>query len=105
MVAGIWVKEDPFSPKLDLAIRDWGRSNPALSREVAAIDDLRIDLLTRAFLAMGYAQDESTVRARITYFHQIGYYTLSFKEKLSDRLRLQPLYGQVLVGPRALDEQ
>jgi AcrR family transcriptional regulator len=101
MVAGVWVKEDPFSPKLDLAIRDWSRTNPALAREVTAIDDLRIDLLKRAFLAMGYSDDESTVRARVTYFHQIGYYALSFKEKLSDRLRLQPLYGEVLVGPLA----
>lgn len=101
MVAGVWVKEDPFSPKLDLAIRDWSRSNPALAREVATMDELRIDLLSRAFLAMGYSEDESTVRARITYFHQIGYYALSFKEKLADRLRYQPLYGEVLVGPLA----
>lgn len=101
MVAGVWVKEDPFSPKLDLAIRDWSRSAPALAREVALIDELRIDLLTRAFLAMGYPEDESVVRARITYFHQIGYYALSFKEKLADRLRYQPLYGEVLVGPKA----
>jgi len=100
MVAGIWGKEDPFSPKLDLAIRDWSRSNPALAREITAIDDLRIDLLKRAFLAMGYTDDESIVRARITYFHQIGHYALSFKEKLSDRLRLQTLYAEVLVGPR-----
>lgn len=101
IVTDVWVKEDPFSPGLDLAIRDWSRSAPALAREVAAMDDLRIDLLMRAFLAMGYADDESMVRARITYFHQIGYYALSFKEKLADRLRYQPLYGDVLVGPKA----
>jgi AcrR family transcriptional regulator len=105
MVAGVWVKEDPFSPRLDLAIRDWSRSTPALAREVAAMDDLRIELLTRAFRAMGYSEDESTVRARITYFHQIGYYALAFKEKLADRLRLQPLYGEVLVGPKAVPPQ
>jgi hypothetical protein len=50
---------------------------------------------------MGYSEDESVVRARITYFHQIGYYALSFKEKLTDRLRYQPLYMDILVGPRA----
>ena len=105
MVMDVWVKEDPFSPKLDLAIRDWSRSAPGLAREVATMDDLRIELLTRAFLAMGYADDESLVRARITYFHQIGYYTLSLKEKLADRLRYQPLYGEVLVGPKARQSQ
>jgi hypothetical protein len=101
MVAGVWVTENPFSPRLDLAIRDWSRSAPGLAREVAAIDELRIELLARAFRAMGYSEDESTVRARITYFHQIGYYALAFKEKLADRLRLQPLYAEVLVGPIA----
>lgn len=101
MVSGIWIKEDPFSPKLDLAIRDWARSVPTLAREIAVIDDLRIALLTRAFQAMGYSEDESTVRARITYFHQIGYYALSFKEKPTDRMRYQPLYAEVLVGPKA----
>ena len=100
-VVSIWVRENPFSPKLDLAIRDWSRGAPALAREVAAIDDLRIGQLTRAFAAMGYSEDESVVRARITYFHQIGYYALSFKERLEDRLRYQPLYGEVLVGPKA----
>lgn len=100
-VVSIWVREDPFSPKLDLAIRDWSRSAPALAREVSAIDDLRIGLLTRAFEVMGYSADESVVRARITYFHQIGYYALSFKEKPEERLRYQPLYGEVLVGPKA----
>ena len=56
-------------------------------------------LLTRAFRALGYSQDESLVRARITYFHQIGYYTLSFKEDAAERRRYQPLYGKVLLGP------
>jgi hypothetical protein len=48
---------------------------------------------------MGYSDDESLVRARITYFHQIGYYALPFKEDDAERKRLQPLYGSVLVGP------
>ena len=39
------------------------------------------------------------MRARITYFHQIGYYTLSFKEDPAERKRYQPLFGDVLLGP------
>lgn len=97
-VVGMWVYERPFSAKLDLAIRDWARSSKALAREVAEVDELRISLLTKAFRAMGYGDDESVVRARITYFHQIGYYTISFKETPADRLRYHHLYDDVLLS-------
>lgn len=98
-IVHVWVDEDPFSPLLDLAVRDWSRTSKQLAREVAAIDELRMSLLIRAFRVMGYGPDESLVRARITYFHQIGYYTLSFKEDPAERKRYQPLFGDVLLGP------
>jgi AcrR family transcriptional regulator len=98
-VVHVWVDEKPFSPRLDLAIRDWARTSKEIGKEVAAIDALRMDLLIRAFLAMGYSADESLVRARLTYFHQIGYYTLAFKEDPAERRRYQPLFGDVLLGP------
>ncbi|MDR3470401.1 MAG: TetR/AcrR family transcriptional regulator [Devosia sp.] len=100
-IVRVWVDEKPFRPLLDLAVRDWSRSVTRLADELAAADAMRIDLLTRAFLVMGYDPDESVVRARITYFHQIGYYALSFKEAPADRRRYQPIYGRVLLGPAA----
>ncbi len=102
-IVHVWVDEDPFSPLLDLAIRDWSRTSKTLAQEVLEIDDLRIALLIRAFRAMGYSGDESLVRARITYFHQIGYYALSFKEDPEERRRYQPLFGSVLLGPLVRD--
>lgn len=98
-VVHVWVDENPFSPRLDLSIRDWARTSRGLAREVRDMDDLRLDLLKRSFEAMGYGGDESLVRARITYFHQIGQYAISFKEDPARRRFLQPLFGQVLVGP------
>nr|WP_237684031.1 TetR/AcrR family transcriptional regulator [Pseudaminobacter soli] len=98
-IVHVWVDENPFSPLLDLAVRDWSRASRALSKEVAAMDDLRISLLERSFLAMGYSADESVVRARITYFHQIGYYALSFKEDPAQRRRYRPIYVKALLGP------
>ena len=96
-----WVNEDPFSPLLDLAVRDWSRGSRKLADEMAAADDLRISLLEKAFLALDYPADEALVRARITYFHQIGHYTLYFRESAADRKRYQPIYGKVLLGPNA----
>jgi AcrR family transcriptional regulator len=96
-----WVDEKPFSPKLDFAVRDWARTSKDIAREVDAIDELRIALLVRAFLEIGYSEKESIVRARITYFHQIGQYALSFKEDPDIRKSYQPLFGDVLLGPLA----
>ena len=96
-----WVDEKPFSPKLDLAVRDWARTSKELDKEVIAIDELRIALLVKAFLKIGYGESESIVRARITYFHQIGQYALSFKEDPEVRKSYQPLFGDVLLGPLA----
>ncbi|OBQ71262.1 TetR/AcrR family transcriptional regulator [Mesorhizobium erdmanii] len=98
-IVHVWVDEAPFSPLLDLAVRDWSRTSKKLAREVKDMDDLRIALLIRSFRAMGYPEDESLVRARITYFHQIGQYTLSFKEDPAVRRSYQPLFGEVLLGP------
>lgn len=102
-IVHIWVDEDPFSPALDLATRDWSRISASLAQEVEENDNLRMELLTGAFQKMGYRQDESIVRARITYFHQIGQYALSFKEPRHVREQYQPLFGSVLLGPLVED--
>lgn len=96
-----WVDEKPFSPKLDLAVRDWARTSKDIDKEVIAIDELRMGLLVKAFIKIGYGESESIVRARITYFHQIGQYALSFKEDPEVRKSYQPLFGDVLLGPLA----
>lgn len=102
-IVHVWVDEAPFSPALDLAIRDWSRTSADLAHEVEEQDTLRLELLTEAFRQMGYPEDESIVRARITYFHQIGQYALSFQEPREVRERYQPLFGSVLLGPLVED--
>lgn len=99
-VIRVMVDEKPFSPSLDLAVRDWGRSSRLLATQMEAADALRVSLFIRAFREMGYDEDESVVRARITYLHQIGYYAVAFTEPVAERKRYQPIYGKVLIGPR-----
>ena len=62
------------------------------------IDGQRIDAFRRLFLDAGLSADEATVRARITYFHQIGYYTLHFNESRAERQRLRTLYYRILTS-------
>lgn len=97
-VIRVMVDEKPFSPSLDLAVRDWGRSSRQLAAEMEATDAFRVSLFIRSFQQMGYNEDESVVRARITYLHQIGYYAVGFTEPVAERKRYQPIYGRVLVG-------
>jgi hypothetical protein len=49
-------------------------------------------------LDLGYDETESFVRARTTYFHQVGYYTLGVRESREQRLKLLPLYTRILTG-------
>lgn len=98
-VVRVWVDEKPFSPALDMAMRDWARTSKKIAEAVEVTDTLRLGLLTRAFRDIGYDADESVVRARITYLHQIGYYAVGFREPVAERKRYQPIYGRVLEGP------
>jgi AcrR family transcriptional regulator len=94
----VWVDEDPFSPALDMAVRDWGRASKEVARAVQSADQYRMGLLRRAFGQMGYGPDEIEIRSRIAYFHQIGYYAMAFREPRPERLRYLPIYDDVLTG-------
>ncbi|MGK9232656.1 TetR/AcrR family transcriptional regulator [Inquilinus limosus] len=94
----VWVDENPFSPALDMAVRDWGRAAKEVARAVQEADQFRMGLLRRAFGQMGYSPDEVEIRARISYFHQIGYYAIPFREPRPERLRYVPIYDDVLTG-------
>lgn len=93
-----WLEEKAFSPRYDSAIRDWARTSPKVAKVVRAVDEKRILAITEIYRDFGYDEDEALVRGRITYFHQVGYYALHFKESLEERKRWTPLYFKALTG-------
>jgi AcrR family transcriptional regulator len=97
-VVDMWVTERGYSPSWDAAVRDWARVSTKVATAVRRIDGQRIAILTRIFLDMGNPDDEAFVRARIAYFHQVGYYTLGVKEDRAQRLQLLPFYIRFLTG-------
>jgi AcrR family transcriptional regulator len=97
-VVDMWVNERGYSPAWDSAVRDWARISSKVAAAVRRADDQRIAILKQIFLDMGNPDDEAFVRARITYFHQVGYYTLGVKEERAQRLRLLPIYIRFLTG-------
>jgi len=94
----LWLNEKNYSPAWDAAVRDWARVSSKVANAVRRTDDIRIDVLRQLFLDMGYEKQEAFVRARICYFHQVGYYALGVRESREERLRLMPLYSRVLTG-------
>ena len=94
----MWVSESGYSPQWDAAMREWARISPSVEAVVRRADDLRIAIIQRIFKDMGYEEPEALVRARITYFHQVGYYTLGVSESRAKRLKLLPIYIGILSG-------
>ena len=99
-----WVNEDVYSPAYDSAVRDWARVSKRAEKAVKRVDRKRIDIIKRIFSDMGYPEDEAFIRARITYFHQVGYYTLGLGETKPQRRKLVPIYIEALTGNKVAYE-
>jgi hypothetical protein len=88
-------------------VRDWARTSKSAAAAIRRVDARRIDILHAVFRDLGYADPEAMVRARVTYFHQVGYYAVNLREEPEARKALVPVYIQVLAGklvtPRITD--
>lgn len=94
----VWIDEAAYSPAWDAAIRDWARTSPEVEATVRRVDQRRIRLLQSVFRRLGRTAPEAFIRARVMYFHQVGYYALRIVESRARRRRLLPLYLRVLTG-------
>lgn len=94
----LWIDEKEYDPKWDGAVRDWARTSSKVLDAVHAVDDRRIGFIEQVFLALGYTGKEAHVRARVTYYHQVGYYALGVREARKKRLELLPYYTRILAG-------
>lgn len=94
----IYVGGDQLFPSFDMSIRIWARKATPVAAAVHRIDDAWISVIRELFVRQGFDETEAFVRARINYFHQIGYYALSLNEDLDERIRLVPYYYKILSG-------
>jgi AcrR family transcriptional regulator len=94
----LWLEEREFSPAYDTAVRNWASKDVKAARIVRGVDDKRIAALTRLMHVFAYRGDEALVRARIMYFHQVGYYSLAIQDPPEERRRLLPIYMKALTG-------
>ncbi|SEJ98672.1 transcriptional regulator, TetR family [Sphingobium sp. AP50] len=94
----LWIDEQRFRPEYDTAVRNWAAASPKVAEVVHTVDTVRIDALRHLFVEAGCDNDEALVRARITYYHQIGYYALGIKQSAERRRQLGPIYYRILTG-------
>jgi AcrR family transcriptional regulator len=94
----LWVEEKDYDPKWDTAMRDWARTTVKVRKAIQSVDAKRIAVLQEIFMHMGYKGKEAHIRARITYYHQVGYYALGVRESRKRRLDLLSYYIKVLTG-------
>jgi AcrR family transcriptional regulator len=94
----LFIDERQFSSDFDMAMREWARKDDTVAKEVARIDRQRIAHLQKIFQAMGHTKADSLIRAKILYFHQLGYYLTGIKESEEVRKRVAPRYLEVLSG-------
>jgi AcrR family transcriptional regulator len=92
------IDEDGYDHNFDMAVRDWARADPRASWAVERADHMRMATLTDFFEALGYDNDEAVIRARVFYFHQIGYYAIGLIESTSGRKRTASKYVDILCG-------
>ena len=94
----MWLEEKDFDPAFDSAMRDWARVSGSVAQAVREGDRKRIDILKVVFTDLGYEETEAFIRARVAYFHQVGYIALGLNESKKTRSELAPIYLKVLLG-------
>ncbi len=90
-------EEKHYFPKFDSAMRDWARHDKKVANLVKEMDNMRIAALTEMFLQYGFEPNAAHIRARITYYHQVGYYTLDIHETPAEREKWSADYDKVLL--------
>jgi len=96
------LEEDGYDPRFDLALRDWARIDQRAAWAIERSDRDRLGMLANGFKALGYGEEEARIRARVLYYHQIGYYAMGVREGNAERRRALALYNEILCGAGVL---
>ncbi|MEP2716919.1 TetR/AcrR family transcriptional regulator [Pseudophaeobacter sp.] len=93
-----WLDPDLFDARLDLAIRNWARTDARLQKRLDQADARRERALTAMLERFGYTGDNALVRARTMIYTQIGYISMQIRQSEDRRLALTSTYVEVFTG-------
>lgn len=100
---GRLIESDGYDYRFDLAVREWARADTRANWAVERADRERLDTLQKFFEAINYDAEHAAVRARVFYYHQIGYYAIGVRQSIAERRRAASLYIEILCGEEALN--
>jgi len=97
------IAEEAYDPRFDMAVRAWAHAGRRAATAVDRVDAQRIAALQAIFDALGCDAEEAALRARVLYYHQIGYYAIGVRETLASRRRHVHTYLRILCGDENLE--
>jgi AcrR family transcriptional regulator len=93
----LWI-EGIFDADLEVAVRNWARTSKAVTNAIQRADIQRLKFLESLFVSAQFSAQEASVRARVLYYTQIGYYAVGERITREERLAVVPLYYKVYTG-------
>lgn len=93
-----WIDNDLFDAPLDLAIRNWARSDAKLQTLVNQSDDARLKAVTTVFERFGRTGDAAHYRALTAILTQTGYYSMHVSEPRLQRAMAGCHYAEIFAG-------
>lgn len=93
-----WIDHDLFDAPLDLAIRNWARSDPKLQALVDLSDRTRLVAVEKIFERYGKTGDAAHYRALIVILTQTGYYSMHVSEPCLQRAIAGCQYVEIFAG-------
>ncbi|MDV7143459.1 TetR/AcrR family transcriptional regulator [Tropicimonas sp. TH_r6] len=100
-----WLLPELFDARLDLAIRNWARHEPALQGRIETADRRRREAIEGIFLRFGYSEREAEVRALTVLYTQVGYVSMRIEESAEARIARIPEYAAVFTGKQATEAE
>lgn len=95
-----WLDDTLFDSRLDLAIRNWARTDTALQERLNRADEQRLNAIQGMFTHHGYSESEAEVRTMTVLYTQIGYLSMQVQESHWKRIARVPDYVEVFTGQR-----
>src|SRR3546814_16296447 len=83
-------------------MREWARADKRAEWAVERADRERLDILQKFFEAIGYDEEHAAMRARVFYYHQIGYYAIGVRQRIPERRKKAPLYLDIIGGEETI---
>ena len=93
-----WLGWSDFDPELDLAVRDWGRRDPAVLKRLKAADERRVAAFVEMMQPEGHGPTMTLHRARTMYYLQMGWYELGVDDPTAARAESAVAYFEIFLG-------